>query len=136
MKKPIIKFKNDKQLQERLKYWQDKLFLNDWTIKCYLSSEEEFILKGNHGENQMDYVNKCALIRILKDYNPNDYIQIQPDEQVLIHELLHCKFISCEPKEKQIEDCIYDTYEHSLLEQLAKIIFMCEYNLDFEYFKN
>lgn len=89
------------------------------------------------------YVEHSALIRIhkkdftLKMYdNKTEIITAKsPQELTLIHELLHCKFVTFENSTKGLESAIVEHCQHDLLEQIAKSLFMTKYNLNFEWFK-
>lgn len=43
-KMPIEVFENQEQLNQSLKEWQSRLFLNDWIIKAYICEPHEFNL--------------------------------------------------------------------------------------------
>lgn len=78
MSKPIEEFKTQEELNQCLKWWQDKLFLNDWIIKAKVCLPEEFVNEDACGENSMIFQNKQAMIRILdKQYYPKDDISIK-----------------------------------------------------------
>lgn len=137
MKEPIRVFKNKEQLDKSLKEWQDRLFLNDWTIKAVIekfSEDEEYF----GGECIRLPVEKFALIRI----NKNDcFVELngikiakRPQEMVLVHELLHCKYTFIE-KDSSYESKTTYYIEHYLIEEMAKSLIMAKYNLSFDWFK-
>lgn len=128
--KPIIVFKNEKELIQRGKYWQEVLGLSDWLIKFMLVSKDKFNAENDDraGENTTQYVNKVSVIRVLKNPPIEKFYFNQPQEQVLIHELLHSKFISVGNENNTIESVLYENYEHTLLEDLAKSLFWAKYN--------
>lgn len=134
--KPIMEFTSIEQAYECLHYWQEKLFLQDWTIKLLLVSPEEMNMQEVCGENIYVIESKCCVIKILKPEYYGDRITKYCAEQILIHELLHCKYNWCERNYDSIEVVYYDTLEHSLIEQMAKSLFMVKYNLSFDWFKN
>lgn len=133
MKEPVKIFKSKKQLEFYVKYWSKKLQLDDWIIcVCVdMCSNQE-----NHGENEIDFVNKCALITIERKENMDDFIMKQPEELVLVHELLHCKITCLEKNNMSREEFCYELEQHQLLESLAKSFIMTKYGLDFDWFKN
>ena len=134
--KPIEEFKTQEELNECLKWWQSKLFLDSWIIKAKICEPCDFSVEGRAGENSMVFENKESMIRILdKKYFPDDAIAIYCAEQVLIHELLHCKYNFLLNK-GTFESVYVDVMEHQLLEEMAKTLIMAKYNLDFDYFKN
>jgi hypothetical protein len=134
--KPMEEFKTQEELNECLKWWKDKLFLNDWIIKAKLCAPDDFAVDGRMGENSMVFENKESMIRILeKQYYPNDAIAIYCAEQTLVHELLHCKYNFLQNK-GTYESIYVDVVEHQSLEQMAKSLIMAKYNLDFDYFRS
>lgn len=133
---PIMEFTSIEQAYECLNYWQEKLFLQDWTIKLLLVSPEEMNLKEVCGENIYQIDNKCCVVKILKSEYYGDRIVKYCAEQILIHELLHCLYNWVERDYNSIEVAYYDILEHARLEQMAKSLLMTKYNLKFEWFKN
>ena len=133
---PVMEFASIEQAYECLQYWQEKLFLQDWTIKLILATPEDMNLQDVCGENVYQVENKCCVIKILIPEYYGDRITKYCAEQILIHELLHCKYNWCERNYDSIEVVYYDTLEHSLIEQMAKSLLMAKYNLKFDWFKN
>jgi len=114
--------------------------LTDWTIKAQFA--EPKTLKDENGtrllgQNEFQIINKCAVITIVKfDNDSKNSITRISHECVLIHELLHCKYNWIEATYSLVESIYYNALEHSLLEQMAKSLFMAKYNLPFSWFKN
>ena len=133
---PVMEFASIEQAYECLHYWQEKLFLQDWTIKLLLVSPEEMNMQEVCGENIFVVESNCCVIKILKPEYYGDRITKYCAEQILIHELLHCKYNWCEKHYDSIEVVYYDTLEHALIEQMAKSLLMVKYNLKFDWFKN
>ena len=129
MKQPINVFKNQKQLNECLKEWQERLFLEDWVIKAQFGE----IPDNDHGWNESVPVIKCSLITILRPLPSEKWIAKQPEELVLIHELLHCK-MNIIQSNNDYESVLLDLREHQLLEEIAKSLLMAKYNLKFSWF--
>ena len=120
-------FNSKEELNDCLKWWQEKLFLTDWIIKARISEPCDFINENVCGENEFDVVNKCCVIRILdKKYYA---------EKVLVHELLHCKY-NWLANESFYEGKYVDVMEHGLLEQMAKSLIMAKYDLILDYFND
>lgn len=133
--KIIEVFKSKEELNECLKWWQDKLFLTDWIIKARISEPCDFIKEECCGENEFDMVNRCCVIRILDPKYYGDRIMKYCAEKVLVHELLHCKY-NWLANEGSYEGKYVDVTEHGLLEQMAKSLVMAKYNLSLDYFEN
>lgn len=112
---PIIEFTSSEQAYKCLSYWQEKLFLQDWTIKLLLVSPVEMNLKEVCGENIYQIENKCCLIKILKPEYYGDRIVKYCAELTLIHELLHCLYNWVERDYNSIEVAYYDILEHARL---------------------
>ena len=133
MGKPIEKFTSQERLDKSLKEWQARLFLNDWTISAKITKNLKH--DSNHGENEFSFVGKSAVIRI-QPYDAvvdNGWAQKQPQELVLIHELLHCK-MALVSKDNTIEGVWWYETQHQLLEEMSKSLLMAKYGLSFEWF--
>lgn len=134
---PIIEFKSQEELEASSKEWQSRLFLDDWIIRPTLCAVHEMNSPDNCGECNAETVGQSAVIRILKkEYFPTDAITKYCAEQILVHELLHCKYLSYERDPMTIEADCFDNVQHALLEQMSKSLIMAKYNLPFEWFKN
>lgn len=131
-----MEFTSEKEMYDCLRYWQEKLFLTDWIIKVILCSPEDMDLSDVCGENNFQIENKCCVIKIMKPEFYGDRITKYCAEEILIHELLHCKYNWVERDYNSIEVAYYDTLEHSLIEQMAKTLLMTKYNLTLDWFKN
>lgn len=133
---PTNIFTNSRELQRCLEWWQNRLFLNDWIIKGRLVSPDAMTLGGDVvGENMVDTVNKCCIIKVLKPEYYGDSPMLYCAEKILVHELLHCKYNLYESNGTYESDHL-DMSEHSLLEQMAKTLIMVKYDLPFDYFVN
>lgn len=133
-----MEFESEKQLRKCLKWWQKKLFLQDWAIKAILVEAPLLDDSGNElaGQNAFNIESSCSLIRVVI---PNDDIRSRIckycAELTLVHELLHCKY-NWTAAPSTFEGVYCDTKEHQLLEQMAKSLIMVKYNLPFDWFKN
>lgn len=140
MRTPIMDFKNDKNLYKSLKEWQTRLFLNNWIIKARLASYNE-VNENTDGPsigcNHLVPESSCAIILIAEHGNDIDEgITRVCHEQVLVHELLHCKYELVIPSDHTYVNIYMDIHEHALIEQMAKSLIMAKYNLPFEWFAN
>lgn len=128
MTEPKLYFESEKEMFDCLDKWQKRLGLSDWYIAARICGKEDMDLENVAGESEVQHVNMCGLISILrKEDLPDDLILKQAHELTLIHELLHFKFISFDVTSR--EQAIYEENQHQLIEQLAKAFFMAEYNL-------
>lgn len=133
MREPIKIFKNAKQLQECKDYWVEKLQLKDWVIVVGIGECKD---EANHGENEIEWVGRSALITIERRKDMDDFICKQYEEIVLVHELLHCKIMMYEKDVMNISEFHFMVNQHQLVEQMAKALIMTKYNLTFDWFKN
>lgn len=130
--KPIEFFKDNAQLRERMEYWIPILGLSDWEIAVKLASKEEMAHPNYAGQCSSDHILKSAVILIRNDAKETakDSYFKQYQEQVLIHELLHCKLLLFE--DKCYEEAVCETYHHGFIEDMAKAIFYAKYNMSKE----
>lgn len=129
MLKPNLYIKDDNELQELTKEWQKRLGLSDWYIGVAFVSQEEMTDPNWGGESDVQWVNKVGTIKIVKkEYIPKDLLIKQPQEEMLIHELLHFKFIAFD--EKTREEACYEIMQHQLIETLARALYSAKYNLN------
>lgn len=138
---PINQFLSQEQLDECLKEWQHRLGLSDWIIKARLiDTADDFERPGDDksGECVCQPTNSCAAIRILnhKTETVSRWILKQPQEIVLVHELLHCKIDLLERKDETMESAFWNMSQHKLLEEIAKALIMAKYNLTLDWFKD
>lgn len=135
LESPIMKFVSQRQLNRCLREWQTRLFLNHWVIKVIVCNPKD--LPGAWGDNHITYENNTALIRLVRPTKKTtNKIMKYCMEQVLIHELLHCKYITIKTQHPQIEDICYERVQHELLDQMAKSLIMAKYNLKLKWFYN
>lgn len=135
---PVMEFESDEHLQRCIEEWKEVLFLNDWIIKGVLVDH----IENEHGEefsgqNSFQIVNKCGLVKVVKATDENKAgIMKYCGEQIVVHELLHCKYNWVERDYDSIEVAYYDELEHGLIEQMAKSLIMVKYKLPFKWFMN
>ena len=129
-------FDNFEEMDKLCTEWRERLGLNDWTISLRFAYPHELSSVDFAGESNVQWITKCALISIRKpECIPNsDGEQPQPQELVLIHELLHCKFFGVEQAHPTIEGLFWDTMQHALLEDMAKALYCAKYNLPRSFF--
>ena len=103
-------------MQELLKEWQHRLFLDDWTIvlrdNC---SPNDMTLKDVSGETEWEEVLKCAVIRIVSKKDYGDRILTFDKEKILVHELLHLKFCFLGESGNDLQDRV----AHQILNDLS-----------------
>ena len=134
MAKPKMYIDTEEELLKLAKEWQSKLFLNDWLIGFSLATCREMSCIDWAGESDAQYVNRCGTVMLLrKEDMPENMLIKQPMELVLIHELLHFKFVTFETN--TIEGYYWNEKQHQLLEDIAKSLYMAKYNLDLEWFR-
>ena len=139
IKEPIKIYENDMQLQSSLKEWQARLFLDGWCITVELVDKCSADEYGTSGLNTHLPIQKTAYIEILKNsfeiIEQKVFIGKQPQELVLVHELLHCKFGVVYNAQGTYEAKIAEYHDHSLLEEISKSLIMAKYDLSFDWFK-
>lgn len=130
----IVKFTSIEQIKECAKYYIELLGLQDWRIIFKLTDNFN---QDWGGMCESIHDTKCACISIRKSFPDKDveYWIKQPQEEVLIHELLHCKFILT--SDNTLSGELLYTHGHQLLDDMARAIFKARYNLTNEdyYFK-
>ena len=127
-KQPKLVFDSETELLECLEEWKRLLGLSDWHIAARICPKEDMNVPECAGESDVQFVNMCGLINILRAEDlPPDMILKQPMEQVLIHELLHFKFIAFD--ENSREEAVFEIAQHQLIETLARALFMAKYDL-------
>lgn len=125
-------FDTYEELSECFKKWQRRLGLSDWFIGLALVNPED-IEEGRGGESDVQWEHMCGTISILKkEYMPEDLLIKQPHEATLIHEMLHFKFVAFEDKSR--EEAYYGLKQHQLIDELARALFLAEYNLQPNWF--
>lgn len=134
-REPKMYIEDDAELMALMKEWADKLLLRDWIIGVRLADVREMSDIEWAGESDVQHINRCGTIKILrKEDIPEDLICKQPMELVLIHELLHFKFMSL--NNDSLEGCYWNEKQHQLLEDMAKALYMAKYGLDLKWFAN
>lgn len=130
---PIMYFNTDEELQACLQEWQERLFLQHWNIQGSLVSGEA--IPEMAGDSTVQWVNSCGTIRIREEKDmPVNTIEKDPHEKILVHELLHFKYMGFEGVDT-IEGTYFDEKQHQLLEQMAKSLIMAKYNIRYDWFK-
>lgn len=125
-------FSSQEELNQRLKWWQEKLFLTDWIIKARVCRKEDFESDDKLvGENYFSTINRYSQISILEkeEYEQEKPIMKYCAEKILLHELLHLKFDSISVDQEEVTT-------HILIEQMAKSLIMAKYDLSLDYFEN
>ncbi len=87
------------QLRDRCAYWQQVLRLQDWDITVEIVRSRA--IEDAVGKIHPLFSKKIARIKLQDRYDACQPDAIyQSDQEVdLVHELLHCHFIACEPED-------------------------------------
>lgn len=140
MGKPIDIFENQEQLEECLREWQHRLFLDGWLILAHVEDKiinpdgEEVIDAA--GYNTFVFESSQANIQLLSDesYKENNTLFKHCMEKDLVHELLHCKYDWMGNQGGTYEGVYLDATEHQKLEEMAKSLIMAKYGVGYDYF--
>ena len=138
--KPIDVFKGKEQLEECLREWQHRLFLDGWLILAHVENKimnpngEEVIDAA--GYNTFIFESSQANIQLLSDesYKENNTLFKHCMEKDLVHELLHCKYDWMGCQGGTYESVYLDATEHQKLEEMAKSLIMAKYGVGYDYF--
>lgn len=99
--------------------WIDMLELNDWTISVKDDCKAcEMELEDSAGCCTYDVVSKWASVQIISKEEYGQRVIPYDKEQILVHELLHCKFGIL----SHTEDKIVELLVHQLVEDMAKAL--------------
>ena len=134
---PVEFFKDNEELNKYLIEWKLKLYLDNWSIKCYLVEQKE-LEDEISGCVNFNKTHDCAVIKIANiPYNDKmNFIMKQPQELVLVHELLHIVLnLSADNVYTDEQKEIYN-YRHNTLDRLARALIAEKYNLSRDWFKN
>jgi len=132
-KKPIMQFRNNKELQKSLKEWKKRLFLKDWNIKAVLVSTKENLKYWGLST----FSNKTAYIQIFtQDKSCKNRIAKYCAEKILVHELLHLKVEYKDISSIKEKEKFKSRVLHESLEDMAASLVMAKYGLDFKFFQN
>lgn len=129
MAEPICQFKDNKELDEIMKEWKNRLYLDNWII------ETELVEKNTdyEGQNEFIYEHMTSYIQINTIDRQKNTLMTHCEEKILVHELLHLKYNWIE-QDSKYEGVYVDEKEHQLLEQMAKTLIIVKYNLDKDWF--
>lgn len=120
----INKFESSKQVRECAQYYIQLLGLQDWRIVFELGIPKE---ESSAGECYSIFEEKCAKIIINKNEPSDENYLKQPQELVLIHELIHCK-IELYDNDRLEGRILYQIY-HTLIDDWARSVFYARYGL-------
>ena len=131
--RPIVRFSNREEGMVCLREWQNLLFLNDWIID--LNLEDNWC---EHDQNlaSNDYQPTLKTSIITMDTKDHYGMMKQPHELVLVHELLHLKFLFSENAPETTEGGFFGMVEHMVIEEMARSLIMAKYDLTPEWFRN
>ncbi|MCO7125105.1 hypothetical protein NIE88_04865 [Sporolactobacillus shoreicorticis] len=84
----------ESNLQEKLKYWQERLRLRDWDITAKIVPLSKMDHRDEAGKCEWNLESRFALIYVLSldDYQNVGSPMAYDMEQTLVHELLHLHF--------------------------------------------
>lgn len=134
-KYPVMTFHNDKELNDCLKWWKDRLYLHDWTIHAAL---KEHVYVGDEevaGSNTFEHIlmSSCILISTQQTGETKDTVTKVCHEVTLVHELLHLRLNWLQPP-YNYEGKYTDEMEHQNIEKFARSLIMAKYRLPFDWF--
>jgi len=133
MKEPKMYIENEEEANTLLKEWQERLFLQHWNISFYVADS---LSNEDAGQSIVQWVNSCGTITLLSEKTLKEkggFIEKVCHEQILIHELLHFKYMWLNGS--SLESTVYAEKQHQLLEQMAKSLYMAKYDLSYDWFK-
>lgn len=134
--KPIIAFESEEQMVQCAKEWKKRLFLDNWCIGIKFAHESEMSKNGRAGESEVHWENMEGTIYILYPQDLPEFFNNTSQEEALIHELLHFKYMGFfQNGSSTIEGVYYDVMQHQLLEQMARSLFLAKYDLPSDWFK-
>lgn len=136
---PIEEFETPEQLEECLRWWQHKLYLDSWLIVAHTTNEiidkDGSRMCCTEGLNIFEHESSQSSIQIITKETHDDERMIFKycAEKILVHELLHCKYAWMD-NQTAYESVYLCSKEHQLLEEMARTLVMAKYNLDYGYF--
>lgn len=133
---PIKQFKNTRELKDCAKWWQKRLFLENWFIKYELVDKKLAKEDGSpiDGYCQFSVENKEANI-VISNMPTVDGVVKFSAELTLIHELLHLKreYLPNSYTEGESES-FEDLLLHQSQEEMAKTLLLTRYGLEKDWF--
>lgn len=134
-KLPVCKFESNEQFWACLRYWQSRLFLDNWIIRADLV-KEKLISDGVflEGRNNITAASNCAYIEV--GQFEEETIEKHCEELTLVHELLHCKYAYLENTNETIESVEYELLQHQRLHEMARTLLMVKYDIGLDWFRN
>lgn len=113
---------NDKEIQQKLKYWQEKLRLGDWKVKLELVPDHKLSSDSLGGECNWSLFTKEAKIEISDTgESRDDGVHTFDHEFILVHELLHLHFAPITDKYIDTADfeSFYSRYEENAINMIT-----------------
>ena len=112
----FIKEYSSAEKDELLTKWKDRLCLGDWEIKLIADCVPDELLSADAtGEVEYTFVNRSAIIRIIKPEVYGERLRPFDFEKTLVHELLHLRFAVIDTADE-----VRDRVQHQLMEDLAR----------------
>lgn len=139
---PVINFKTNEALMERMRYWQRILLLQDWVISARIVPADELSEVDEDGSRACGLVHyiipeQCASIGIMRAEDwPADSIRKFCQELFLVHELLHLKLWrpASVGTAHTAEGLLADAHDHTVVDQMARSLLMAKYGLEYDWF--
>ena len=133
---PIKQFKSIRELKDCAKWWQKRLFLENWFIKYELVDKRLAKESGEpiDGYCQFSVENKEAKIVISNMPTEEGIVEFSA-ELTLVHELLHIKreYLPRSYSEGDVES-FEDILLHQSQEEMAKTLLLTKYDLEKDWF--
>nr|DAF57485.1 MAG TPA: hypothetical protein [Myoviridae sp. ctqfO1] len=133
---PIKQFKSIRELKDCAKWWQKRLFLENWFIKYELVDKRLAKESGEpiDGYCQFSVENKEAKIVISNMPTEEGIVEFSA-ELTLVHELLHIKreYLPRSYSEEDVES-FEDILLHQSQEEMAKTLLLTKYGIEKDWF--
>lgn len=127
-----MKFKTEKDMKACAKYYQKILGLSDWKIVVRYADDDELDKLSKDAAGYCQSVNTIKCAEILIGHNTPSHYFKQPEELILIHELLHCVFTVLYNAPVNMTICEESFYQdqHMILNDMAESIYMAKHGID------
>lgn len=102
----IIPTPSQAELEAMASEWQQRLRLQDWTVKIQVRRRHHMCLADAHGTCSWELRKKLAAIEIMDpaDYDPGSWGWAEDVEKTVVHELLHLHFAPFAAKDDGPDD--------------------------------
>jgi len=130
---PIMQFETDEQMQECLKEWQERLYLQDWAIKYEVKELDDAL-----AEISTIHSLKVATISfhpITEESKKKELLKYCA-EKIMVHELNHIIFDVAKFNDGGYADVEFELLQHQKTELMARSLLMAKYGMSADWFKN